>query len=397
MTRFMILAASVAASALVPTAAYARPMTATDMHMMRRMGSPSLSADGRYAIFTLSTTDLAANRRNNVVHLLDLKVANAAPVPLAGLPAKAHDAVFGADGAIWFLAPVGERDQLHRMTMGGQPTVMSDFGADISGFKVSKDGSRVVVWADTRDCPDIACAATTFPAPEGGSAREYDQLFVRHWDTWVEPGVRSRIFSYAVQNGKLVGGGTRVTGTLDGDTPSKPFGGGEEIALSNDGRTVYFALREAGRTEANSTNLDIFAAPADGSAQPTNLTADNDGTDTAPTLSPDGTKLAWLSMARATYEADRQVLKVRDLATGNVRALTQGWDRSVGSIAWAPDGRSIIVEAQDVMENPLWRVDVATGRVTRLTQNGQFHNATPLADGSIIATMNSAARSSARW
>lgn len=389
MTRFMILAASVAASALVPTAAYARPMTATDMHMMRRMGSPSLSADGRYAIFTLSTTDLAANRRNNVVHLLDLKVANAAPVPLAGLPAKAHDAVFGADGAIWFLAPVGERDQLHRMTMGGQPTVMSDFGADISGFKVSKDGSRVVVWADTRDCPDIACAATTFPAPEGGSAREYDQLFVRHWDTWVEPGVRSRIFSYAVQNGKLVGGGTRVTGTLDGDTPSKPFGGGEEIALSNDGRTVYFALREAGRTEANSTNLDIFAAPADGSAQPTNLTADNDGTDTAPTLSPDGTKLAWLSMARATYEADRQVLKVRDLATGNVRALTQGWDRSVGSIAWAPDGRSIIVEAQDVMENPLWRVDVATGRVTRLTQNGQFHNATPLADGSIIATMNS--------
>ena len=389
MTRFMILAASVAASALVPTAAYARPMTATDMHMMRRMGSPSLSVDGRYAIFTLSTTDLAANRRNNVVHLLDLKVANAAPVPLAGLPAKAHDAVFGADGAIWFLAPVGERDQLHRMTMGGQPTVMSDFGADISGFKVSKDGSRVVVWADTRDCPDIACAATTFPAPEGGSAREYDQLFVRHWDTWVEPGVRSRIFSYAVQNGKLVGGGTRVTGTLDGDTPSKPFGGGEEIALSNDGRTVYFALREAGRTEANSTNLDIFAAPADGSAQPTNLTADNDGTDTAPTLSPDGTKLAWLSMARATYEADRQVLKVRDLATGNVRALTQGWDRSVGSIAWAPDGRSIIVEAQDVMENPLWRVDVATGRVTRLTQNGQFHNATPLADGSIIATMNS--------
>lgn len=389
MTRFMILAASVAASALVPTAAYARPMTATDMHMMRRMGSPSLSADGRYAIFTLSTTDLAANRRNNVVHLLDLKVANATPVPLAGLPAKAHDAVFGADGAIWFLAPVGERDQLHRMTMGGQPTVMSDFGADISGFKVSKDGSRVVVWADTRDCPDIACAATTFPAPEGGSAREYDKLFVRHWDAWAEPGVRSRIFSYGIANGKLTGPGTRVTGSLEGDTPSKPFGGAEEIALSNDGKTVYFALREAGRIEATSTNLDIFAAPADGSAEPINLTADNDGTDTAPTLSPDGTKLAWLSMARATYEADRQVLKVRDLATGNVRALTQGWDRSVGSIAWASDGRSIIVEAQDVMENPLWRVDVATGRVTRLTQNGQFHNATPLADGSIIATMNS--------
>ena len=55
-----------------------------------------------------------------------------------------------------------------------------------------------------------------------------------------------------------------MTGALVGDTPSKPFGGGEEIAISPDGKTVYFALREAGRIEATSTNLDIFAAPADG-------------------------------------------------------------------------------------------------------------------------------------
>ena len=41
-------------------------MTATDMHMMRRLGAPSVSPDGRYAVFTLSTTDLAANKRNNV-------------------------------------------------------------------------------------------------------------------------------------------------------------------------------------------------------------------------------------------------------------------------------------------------------------------------------------------
>ena len=109
------------------------------------------------------------------------------------------------------------------------------------------DGSRVIVWADTRDCPDIACAATTFPAKPEGSARVYDKMFVRHWDTWAEPGVRSRIFSYPVVGGKLQGGGVRVTGELEGDTPSKPFGGGEEVDISADGKTVYFALREAGR------------------------------------------------------------------------------------------------------------------------------------------------------
>ena len=386
----LLLSAAVAASALVAAApSLARPMTATDMHMMRRLGSPSLSPDGKTAIFTLSTTDLAKNRRSNVLHSLDLTRPGAAPVPVAGLTAGAHSAVFGADGAIWYLAAVGERDQLHRMAIGGQPSVLSDFGADISGFKVSADGSRVIVWADTRDCPDIGCTATTFAAPPEGSGRTYDQLFVRHWDTWAQPGVKSRIFSYGLSGGKLTGNGTRLTGELVGDTPSKPFGGGEEIALSNDGRTVYFALREAGRIEPTSTNLDIFAAPADGSAQPTNLTADNDGTDTMPTLSPDGRTLAYTSMARAGYEADRLVLKLRDLASGNVRALTQNWDRSVGSIAWAPDGRSILVTAEDTMEGPVWKVDVASGKVSRMTGAGHSGNVIALRDGGALYTSNS--------
>ncbi len=178
------LAASVAAAALVATPAVARPMTATDMHMMRRLGSHSVSPDGRHAVFTLSTTDLAANKRNNVVHILDLKTKGATPQPLAALTQGAHDAVFGNDGAIWYLAPVGEQDQLFRMAVGGQPAQLSSFKGDISGFKVSADGSRVILWADR----DLRC--TDFSLCRPAECREdrigpiYDQLFVRHWDTW---------------------------------------------------------------------------------------------------------------------------------------------------------------------------------------------------------------------
>ena len=216
---------------------------------------------------------------------------------------------------------------------------VSNFKGDIGGFKLSPSGDRVVVFAD-RDlrCTDLDCAGLP-EKPKTGSGRTYDQLFIRHWDTWAEPGVRSRLFGFAVEGGKLVGAGVPLTGNLVGDTPSKPFGGGEEIAFSPDGRTVYFALREAGRIEAKSTNLDIFSAPSDGSAAPVNLTDANDATDNLPTVSPDGRTLAYFAMARPTYEADRQVLMLRDLATGTVRPLTQAWDRSVGSIAWAPDGR----------------------------------------------------------
>src|SRR4029453_4350544 len=122
----------------------------------------------------------------------------------------------------------------------------------------------IVVWGD-RDPPRTNLNCAGFPdKPKTGSGRTYDQLFVRHWDTWAEPGVKSRLFGFTIANGKLAGGGTPLTGSLVGDTPSKPFGGAEEIAFSPDGRTVYFALREAGRIEALSTNLDIFSVPSDG-------------------------------------------------------------------------------------------------------------------------------------
>jgi dipeptidyl aminopeptidase/acylaminoacyl peptidase len=389
MFKRLALAASVAAIAFTATPAVARPMTATDMHMMRRVGAPSVSPDGVHAIFTLSTTDLAANKRNNVIHILDLRAKGAVPQPLAGLTPGAHDAVFAADGAVWYLAPVSGQDQLFRMPLGGQPVQLSSFKGDISGFKVSANGSRVLLWAD-RDlrCTDFACQDVP-AAQKPGSGRVYDQLFVRHWDTWVEPGVRSRIFAFPIEGGKVSGAGVPVTGALVGDTPSKPFGGGEEIAISEDGRTVYFALREAGRIEPKSTNLDIFSVPADGSARPANLTDDNDGTDNLPVLSPDGRTLAWVSMARATYEADRLVVKLRDLATGQVRALTAGWDRSAGSIAWSRDGKSILAVAEDVMEAPVFRIDVATGRVTKLTGDGHAGNVVPLAGGGALFTQNS--------
>jgi dipeptidyl aminopeptidase/acylaminoacyl peptidase len=388
MIRKHLLAAAALAAFASPQLAAARPMTATDMHMMRRLSLLDVSADGRTAVLSLSTTtDLANNKRTNMLHTLDLSRPGAAPQPIVGADGG-HDAVFGQDGALYFLKADGERDQLYRMPIGGTATMISDFGADIGGFKLSPTGDRVLVWADQKDCPDLSCSTVRFAAKPGGSGRTYDQLFVRHWDTWAEPGTRSRLFSFPVENGRLTGQGVRLTGALVGDTPSKPFGGGEEISWSRDGRTVFFALREAGRIEPTSTNLDIFSVPADGSAAPTNLTDANDATDTLPTVSPDGQTLAWVAMARPGYEADRQVLMLRDLASGRVRAVTQGWDRSIGSIAWAPDNRSVLVTADDTLETPVFRVDVASGRVTRLTGEGHAGNVRALRNGSILYTSN---------
>jgi dipeptidyl aminopeptidase/acylaminoacyl peptidase len=382
----LLLAASAAVVAASP--ASARPMTAIDLQSLHRMGSPDVSPDGHLAVFTVSGTDWSKNKRVNTLELLDMAKPRSRPQPIRGAE-KGHDAAFGADGSLWFLMPVGDQDQLFRMTIGGKPVQVSAFKGDIGGFKIAPSGTEAVVWAD-RDlrCPDLNCASV--PETKAiGSGRTYDQLFIRHWDTWETPGVRSRLFTFPIAGGKLSGAGVPIEGNLVGDTPSKPFGGGEEIALSPDGRTVYFALREAGRTEELSTNLDIFAVPTDGSALPVNLTSANKATDTQPTMSPDGRMLAYVAMARPGYESDRTVLMLRDLATGTVRPLTQQWDRSVGSIEWEKDGRSILVTAEDTLETPVFRVDVATGKVTRLTGEGSYGNVHALQGGGFVATMNS--------
>ena len=62
---------------------------------MHRLGAPEVSPDGRWAVFTLSDTDFAKNKRSNTLHVLDLQAQGAKPKPLVGAE-KAHDAVFGA-------------------------------------------------------------------------------------------------------------------------------------------------------------------------------------------------------------------------------------------------------------------------------------------------------------
>src|SRR5206468_6162509 len=104
MTRPMLLLAG-AAAALAASPLAARPMTALDLQSMHRLGSPDVSPDGHWAVFTVSTTDWDKNKRVNSLDLLDLTRPGAQPRPFAGAE-KGHDAIFGSDGALWFLMPV---------------------------------------------------------------------------------------------------------------------------------------------------------------------------------------------------------------------------------------------------------------------------------------------------
>lgn len=393
MTKTFLIAALVGTSALsVP--AQARPMTETDLATMKRLSGAAASPDGTLVAYQLRETDLEANKGKTDLYMLKLGVPNAQPVLFASKPDKnEHDPAFAPNGkSIFYISNESGSDQIWRYDIASGTTMQSsNFKADVSGFKISPDGMKFAVWGDiARECLDFGCEKdgdTSKPGP--GTGREYDQLMVRHWDAWETPGNYSRVFTAVLGADNKIGTlGIAMDGNLVGDAPSKPFGGGEEIAWAPDSKSLFYTLRNADKDEAKSTNLDIYHADLTGAVH--NGTPKNAGTDTMPAPSPDGKYLAYAAMARAGYEADRQVLMLRDMKTGKVSALTDKWDRSVASIAWTSDSKSLLVTAQDVLETPLYRVDLK-GKVTRLTERGHIAAAVPLANGGIVYAIDSIA------
>lgn len=366
-------------TALVASGAIAAPrgFTVEDMVGMERVGTPAVSPDATRVIYTVRETDLAKNRGHTELWMVDLRAAKPVPQRLTSNTASSSDPEWSASGdAVYFLSSRSGTSQVWRLPInGGEATRVTDLALDVDNFRIAPNGERIALsMAVFRDCADLACTKARVDKDEHDKTKGkvYDRLFVRHWDTWSD-GRNAVLFSAPIDSsGRVSAAPTSLTGSLDGDVPSKPFGDKEEYRFSPDGKTIVFSVRIAGKTEAWSTNFDLYSVPAAGGAAPRDLTPDNPAWDTKATYSPDGRTIAYLAMARPGFEADRYQIMLMDVATGAKRKLAESWDRSPGSIAWSGDGKSIIADAEDVGNIRLFSIDAASGKVRALTDKGSI-------------------------
>ena len=372
--RLLTMAAALAAVTATATAA-PRGFTVEDLVNMERVGSPAVSPDGTRVVYTVRSTDLDKNRGHTELWMVDLRAAKPAPKRLTSHASSSADPEWSALGdAVYFLSTRSGSSQVWRLpAAGGEPTRVTDLPLDVDSYRVAPTGDRIAFSSSVfRDCADLACTKdrADAKAKEKATGKVYDRLFVRHWDTWNDHR-NNVLFSAPLDaSGKLSGAPVNLSGSLDGDAPSKPFGDREEYRFSPDGKTVVFSLRVAGKTEAWSTNFDLYSVPAAGGAAPRNLTADNPAWDTKGVFSPDGRTLAYLAMARPGFEADRYQIMLMDVASGQKRKLAADWDRSAGNLQWRADGKALVVDAEDIGQHRLFSIDVASGKVTALTGNG---------------------------
>ncbi|SEJ31441.1 alpha/beta hydrolase family protein [Frateuria terrea] len=356
------------------------PFNVRDLVMMDRVSDPQLSPDGRYAAFGVRSTDYAANKGINAIYVLDLKKGGA-PVKVAD---KGSSARWAPDGyGLYYVASADGVAQLWRLDLGTGDNLdlaghkaavqVSHGSLDLGGYKLSPDGKSVLLSYEVyTDCADLACTKERIDgrAKNKATGTVYNKLFVRHWDAWSD-GRRNQLFIARFDGtGMLPAEPTLLSRGIDGDVPSKPFGDESEFAFSPDGRTVYFDVRIAGSSEPWSTNFDVYRVPADGLAAPQNLTAANKAWDAYPVPSPDGKTLYYLAMKKPAFEADRFAVMAMDLQSGATHEIDPQWDRSPGALTIASDGRTLYATADEEGQHPLFAIDAASGKVSKLVGEG---------------------------
>jgi dipeptidyl aminopeptidase/acylaminoacyl peptidase len=354
----------VLASAQAP--AKTHPLTVHDMLAMDRISDSRVSPDGKWIAFNVRETDLAANRGRTDIWLVGTDGQGLRR--LTNHPAADFNGRWTPCGRwIFFLSTRSGSSQVWRIKVdGGEAEQITRLPLDVGNLVLVKGMLAFTMEVFPGTTPEATAAKLEAIEKGPATGRLYEKLFVRHWDTWSD-GRRSHLFVMPMHGG---GEAKDLMPAMDADTPSKPFGGPEEIAFTPDGKGLVFTAKDVGREEAWSTDFDLYYVPLDGSAAPRPLTEANQAWDTTPVFSPDGKTLAYLAMSRPRYEADRFRIVLKPWPDGEARVLTEAWDYSVASFGWTPDGARLLATAPNKGQTSLFALDATTGKAETLVEKG---------------------------
>ena len=333
-------------------------MTPETLWAMGRIATATASPDGKQIAYQVGYYSVKENKGHQVICVISSNGKDNRQLTTDAAnetdPAWIDDGrriAYLRDGQVWAMNADGsERTQL---TKSATP---------IEGFKFSPDGTKVILIKSIPYNDIIKKNPADLPLATG---RLVTDLNYRHWDHYVEsiphPFVAD-VTASGITEGEDIMKGEPY------ECPMAPFGGIEQLAWSPDSKTIaYTSRKKTGVQYATSTDADIYLysietkqtanlCKPDGykpvATDPTRSMKEqsvnnaenlknNPGYDTNPQFSPDGKYIAWQSMARDGYEADRNRLCVYDIATGTKRYVTESFDSNVDAFCWGADSRSL--------------------------------------------------------
>ena len=337
-------------------------MTPEALWAMGRIGAAEASADGKQIVYQVGYYSVKANKSQQKIAVINADGTNNTTLTTG---TKSETDPTWYQGKIVFLSG----GQLWTMNADGTDRKqISKTSKDIEGFLFSPDGKKVILLHSIDFHEIIKKNPDDLPKATG---RLVTDLMYRHWDHYVESIQHPFVTNVTIENGELKIENSEVD-ILEGEPyecPMEPFGGMEQLAWSPDSKTIAYTCRKkTGVAYAISTDSDVYiynigtretknlckpAGYVEPEINPTktmkyqevNAQANlenNVGYDQNPKFSPDGQYIAWTSMLRNGYEADRNRLCCYNLATGEKKYLTESFDSNVDDFVWSDSKDAMI-------------------------------------------------------
>ncbi|MBK8944214.1 MAG: S9 family peptidase [Ignavibacteriae bacterium] len=330
-------------------------LSVDDLWNMKRIGSFTVSEDGKKIIFDVTTYNMQENKGKS-----NLWIVNSDGTELnefvnidksVSSPQIIKDKVFYNLGDQLFSQKIND-------TLRSKVT---DFYSGVSGVKFAPSKNQIIFSSQVyADCKNQSCnkAKDVERANSKIKAEIFTELMYRHWNDWRGPKY-NHLFLHKIGEGNYID----LNQDLRFDVPPIALGSANDYSFSPDGNEIAFTMNESNFL-ATSTNNDIFilnlADIKDNESTPYKKISNSLGNDNQPIYSPDGKYIAFCSMERAGFESDKQriILYNRNL---NIEIdLTSSIDLSAGEIIWSHDAKFIYFTAANTIYNSIYRIDIST-------------------------------------
>ncbi len=339
-------------------------MTPEVLWAFGRIGSVRLSPDGTRAVYDVTYFNKEENRAYTDLYVMTLN--DGKTTRLTDTDCNEAEPAWTPDGKhITYIA----KGQLWEMNPDGtSPRRVTDIEGGINGYLYAPDMSKIVYLKDVRLEPTVQDLHPDLPK---ANARIINDQFYRHWNDWVE--AYTHLFVAGYTPGRQITAGKDILDGEHWESPVRPWGGTEQLAWTPDSKQlIYTCRKKTGVEYASSTNTDLYAYHTETGAT-VNLTEGMAGYDKNPVVSPDGQHLAWESMERDGYEADKIRLFVMNLRTGEKRDYSKGFDQNAEGLKWG-DNQTVWFISDRHATDEIYSLDLVSGKIRKHTEG--VHNYT---------------------